>query len=435
MRAMTKYTTVVANPSEFVHGLRLAIKHALSGRPAPSCVLMRWDVSYATFNPEELRPKVYPLMNSLRVSPPCICSSDAERIARLLAQAEHPVIIAGAGIHRARAYRELRNLAELLEIPVATTYMGKGAIAETHDLALGPMGALGQKSASLMIKEADLLLAVGTCLAPEHTRWMAPDYIDPKRQKIIQVDIEPRNIGWTYPVEIGVTSDAKLALGLIAEAAGVLPASARKRGRREEILRDKAAAGYFGGEILRSEEVPIAPERVVKELNEVTTEEDLIVLDAGNNRLWMTHHFQAKREGQIIAAGGAAGIGYGIPASLAVQMIRPDRRVVCVSGDGGFLMHVYALEMAKQYELPVTYVVLNNSCLGNVLDFQAPERRIFSEYPPADFSAIARGFGLQGISVKKPAEIQPALRQALDAKAPVVVDITVAKRPHFSLAK
>ena len=160
---------------------------------------------------------------------------------------------------------------------------------------------------------------------------------------------------------------------------------------------------------------------------------DQIVLDAGNNRMWMAHHFQTKRAGQIVAPGGAAGVGYSPGATLAAQFACPERRVIGVTGDGGMMMHLYAMEMAKQYRLPVTYVVMNNGCLGNVMDAQAMDRRIASQYERANFARIAQGVGIEGIRVEDPGEIRDALSRALSQDEPVLVDVAIADYPHLRM--
>ena len=136
---------------------------------------------------DEIRPKLYPMEGYLKTSPPCISQEDANAIADMLIGAERPVMIAGTGVHRAKAYEEVEKIAEMIGMPVATSYMGKSAIRETHDLSVGTMGLIGQKAANDAIMDADVILAVGTCLAPDNTKFMSPRFINPEKQKIIQI--------------------------------------------------------------------------------------------------------------------------------------------------------------------------------------------------------------------------------------------------------
>jgi len=433
MRAMTKYTTVASNASEFLHGLQLAIKHATTGRPGPAAVLIKWNVAFEGVDPKTVKPPVHPLSGHLNISAPCISPTDADRAVEMLLAARSPVMITGQGVRCSQAFDEVEELAELIGIPVATSFLGKSSIRETHDCAVGTMGAIGQKVANQKITGADVILAVGSSLAPDNTKWLSPEFIDPERQKIIQIDIESLNAGWNFPVEIGITSDAKLALQAIIQgirARGV-PFDA---GERIEALRKaKAEANCFDEEIIHSDETPIAPERVVKEVNAIIDEDDLLVLDGGNNRMWFTHHFQSKKAGQVLAGGGVAAIGYGPPAALAAQIIHPERRVICACGDGGMMMHLYALEMARDLELPVTFVVLNNSCLGNVRDFLAADRRMATEYSQPDFAKIAQGFSLNSVRIEKPEELGSALVKAHGSRETWLIDVIVDDLPHFKL--
>jgi acetolactate synthase-1/2/3 large subunit len=433
MRAMTKYTTVANTPEEFVHGTRLAIKHAVTGRPGPACVLFRWNVALSQIDTANVTPPLYPLEGHLRVSAPSVSWQDAEKVADLLLEAEDPVMVIGRGVHVSRAYEEVRALAEAVGMPVATTFMGKSGIAETHELALGTIGQIGQRTANEKVGGADLLLAVGTCLAPENTKMLSPAFINPARQKIVQIDIEPLRAGWTFPVTMGIASDAKAALKAVLDAVRTRSARFDAGVRVQALKAFKAERGFFASEASQSEESPVMPERIIRSLNRMIKPDDLVVLDCGNNRMFMSNLFQSKSAGQVLGAGGAAGVGWGVPAALAAQMIRPDKRVVGVCGDGGMMMMLYALEMAKQYEVPVNYVVVNNACLQNVLDYQAPGRAIATEYPQVDFAAIARSMGCVGIKVEHPSELEPALEDATKSERPAVVDVSAAKRPHFVL--
>jgi acetolactate synthase-1/2/3 large subunit len=433
MRSMTKYTTVANSPSEFAHGVQLAIKHATTGRPGPACVLVRWNVTTTEIELDQINPKLYPIQGHTCISPPCISKEDTEKIADMLIEASDPVMISGRGVHISKAYEEVQELAELIGIPVATSYMGKSSIAETHDLALGTMGNIGQQTANEKITGADVILAVGAGLSPENTRMLSPDYINPERQKIIHIDIEGLNAGWTFPVTIGVTSDAKLALRAILNSIRNKSVKVDVKKRMDELKKFKEANDFFSCEHFGSDEEPIAPERVVHDLNETISPDDLLVLDAGNSRMWYAKHFRSKKAGQVVAPGGVAGLGWGASAALAAQLIQPDRKVISVNGDGGMMMMLYALETAKHYNLPLTYVVMNNSCLGNVMDFQAPDRRIATEYPQSDFAGIGRAMGLKGLKIEKPNELKAALRAAINSDRPAIIDVSISQEPHFRL--
>jgi len=433
-KGMTKYTTVAHSPSEFIHGVQLAIKHAVTGKPGPAAVIARWNVVTSQVEPDFVTPPLWgveSVKGRLNVEPPCLSEQAADKISDYLAKAENPIMICGQGIHMAKAYDEVKELAELIGMPVATSVMGKSSIAETHDLALGSTGNFGQQAANDKVREADVIFAVGTGLAPENNKMLAPDWINPKRQKIIQVDIEPLNIGFTYPVEYGAVSEAGRGLRMITDALKDKKPKIDVSARIEAIKKYKKDRNFFVSPKFTSDETPIAPERVVKDLNDTVGENELIVLDGGNNRVWMGKHFQCKSAGQVIAPGGVTPIGWSVTSSLAAQMANPDRKVISCLGDGGMVLQLYGLEMARDFNLPITYVIFNNSCLGNVMDYQPDDRRLATEYDSPRFVEIARGIGIEGYKVENAEDVKGALGEAIRSDRPALVDITVSKQKHL----
>ena len=431
-RAMSKFTTCAATPDEAVQGVQLAIKHATSGRPGPSCVVMRNNAISGELDPDRV-PKLYPTDGYLRTSPATAPKQEVDRAVELLLKAERPVIIAGNGVHIARAYDELRDLAELLGMPVTTTYKGKSTFPEVHPLALGMMGTFGQKAANSMVADADLLLVAGSRLSPSDTRYENLQMIDPSRQKIIQVDIDPRNAGWTFPVEMALIGDVKLVLREIVDAIKE-NAPAVSRERTQAIEEWKHHESFFEAPELYSDASPILPQRIVRELNDVVDPSVIVTLDAGNNRLWMSHFFKSKDVRTVFCPGGIAGMGWGPPAALAAKLVNPQRPVLSVSGDGGFAMILHVLSTAVQYDLPVAFVVMNNSGLGMVRDIQR-EKKIATDFAATDFARIAEAFGCRGLRVAEAGKLGEAVKQALNSDIPTVVDvITSQEEPFFKIA-
>ncbi len=435
-KGMTKFTTVAHAPSEYVHGVQLAIKHAMTGKPGPAAVIARWNVVTSQIEEDALTPPLWgvdSVKGRLNVEPPCLSGESVDKISDYLIKSENPIMLCGQGIHMSRAYDEVKELAELLGMPVATSVMGKSSIEETHDLAMGGTGNFGQKAANEKLLEADVIFAVGTGLAPENHKMLGPDWINPLKQKIVQVDIEPLNIGFTYPIEYGATSDARRALRLIIEDIKQKKPKLDAKARTEALKKYKTDRSYFQDAQYTSDEYPIAPERVVKDLNDSVDDDTLLVLDGGNNRAWMHKYFQCKKAGQIIAPGGVTPVGWSVTAGLAAQMIEKDRKVACFMGDGGMMMQLYGMEMARDYNLPITWVVINNSCLGNVMDFQPDDRRLATEYERPMFADIARGVGIEGYQVDKAEDVKGAINEALNNDKPSVVDITTSKQKHFKV--
>ncbi len=435
MRGMTKFTTYAVTPEEVVHGVQLALKHAIIGRPGPTCVIMRSSAVIGEVN-ATCNPHIYPtsgyLNTSLSVPPP----EDIKKVSRAILSAQRPAILAGSGVHVSKAYDELKILAELIGMPVATSYRGKSAFPEVNPLGLGVIGTFGQRVANETISAADLLLIAGCRMSPSDTQNENLKLIDPAKQRIIQIDIDPRNAGWTFPVENVLVGDLKIVLRkLIASIKRISGGQfTETQARITAVAKTKQAANAFFAEEMYSPLSPILPQRIVAEIDKAVDVTGMMTLDAGNNRLWMTHFYQTKTAGSILCPGGVAGMGWGPPAALAVKFIYPDRPVLSISGDGGFAMVNHVLSTAVQYKLPVVFLVMNNSCLGMVRDGQR-EKRIASEFVQTDFAALGRAYGCNSIRIEKPEKLAPAIKKAFKESVATLIDVnTSPDEPYFKIA-
>jgi acetolactate synthase-1/2/3 large subunit len=424
-KATCKFTAVAHTPGEGVQAVQRAIKHATTGRPGPAAAVLainalRGDITEETF------PRIYDtrgyMQNAISIPHP----SDTERAADLLMTARRPVIVAGNGIHAAKAYAELQTLAEGLGAPVATSTLGKGAFAEVHPLALGCMGVFGSPVANKVVSEADLVLIVGCRLKGPDTITESPQLIDPTRQTLIQIDVEARNAGWVFPINLGLIGDAKAVLAQLNEA---LADDVRKRPsyaqqpRFAQLQQDKQELHYFVDDYSRSDAVPILPQRLAKELSDSLAEDAIVCADAGNNRVWMLRYFQTKQAGNYFGTYGIAGMSWSLPAALTAKLLHPERQCVSVCSDG-FAMQNHVLTTALQYDAPVTYVVMNDAQLGMVRQGQG-DRPIASEFVRTDWAGIAEGYGAVGLRVKNPGEVKAAVLEALSGQKPAVVDVII----------
>ena len=430
IKGMTKYTSVATSPKEAVLGTQLAIKHATSGRPGPAAVVMR-SAAISGEVDVETPPFIHDTAGYLNTAKPQSAPQDIARAVEIMAASRRPVIVAGNGVHQAQAHGQLQQLAELWGAPVATSYKGKSAIAETHPLALGMAGVYGQEAANRAVGDADTVIVVGAKLSPQDTVRERPNVFDPRRQRIIQIDIDDRNAGWTFPIELGLIGDAGSILGQLVEASReAAPATAA--GRQDWINGlpgRKANTGFFNDPAMRLDCSPVTPQRLVALLRENLDPATIFALDAGNNRTWMAHFYQSAQAHTFFAPGGTAGMGWGLPAAVALKLVYPDRPVVAVTGDGGYMMTVNALSTAIQYDLPIICIVFNDNALGMVRHHQPEGRRIASEFVETDNAAVARGFGCFGVQVSDSRELPAALRAAQDSGRPAVIDVIIDKGP------
>ena len=430
MKSMTKYTTLATNPKEAVIGTQLAIKHATSGRPGPAAVVMRSAAIGGEVDVES-PPFIHHTAGYLNTAKPQSAPQDIQQAIEILSSSQRPVIVAGNGVHQAQAHAQLQQLAELWGAPVATSYKGKSAIAETHPLSLGMAGVYGQEAANRAVGDADTVLVIGAKLSPQDTVREQPSVFDPHRQRIIQIDIDDRNAGWTFPIELGLIGDAGSILSQLVEASqDVAPASADNRKEWLDGLPNrKESTSFYDDPAMHLDSSPVTPQRLVALLRENLDDSTLFTLDAGNNRTWMAHFYQAPRANTFFAPGGTAGMGWGLPAAVALKIVYPDRPVVSVTGDGGFMMTVSALSTAMQYNLPIICVVFNDGSLGMVRHHQAEGRRIASEFVETDNAAVARGFGCFGVQVSDSRDLPEAIRQAQASGLPSVIDVIIDKGP------
>lgn len=428
-KSFSKYTCHAVTAEEVVHGVQLAIKHATSGRMGPASVIMRSKAIDDEVDTNQI-PKIYPTSGYLKKTPTIPPAEEIRKAVDLISAARRPVIIAGNGVHMSKAYDELLNLVEILGIPVATSYKGKSAIAESHPLAVGMMGTFGQKTANRIIADSDLILVAGCHLAPNDTMGESQGLIDPEKQKIVQIDIDPRNTGWIYPIEMALVGELNLVLQQIIMA---LPAidEKKKQEYHKIIQQRKQKEKYYQDEDYDSEAVPIMPQRLIREIEDVIDESTIVTLDAGKNRLYMAHLLKAKSPGSIFSPGGIASMGWGPPAALTAKLLYPDRPVLSVSGDGGFGMVIQVLSTAIQYELPVVFLVINDSRLGWIHDDQG-SRNIATEFIKTDYAQIAKAFGCNGINVNSPEGVGPALRESMNSTIPTVIDVTINPSEHLS---
>ena len=429
-KSMTKYTTLATSPKEAVVGTQLALKHATSGRPGPAAVVMR-SASIGGEVDLEAPPFIHPTGGYLNTAKPQSSPQDIQRAVDILASSRRPVLVAGNGVHVAEAHEQLQRLAEMWNAPVATSYKGKSAISETHPLSLGMVGVYGQAAANQVVGEADTVVIVGAKLSPQDTVRESPNVFNPRQQHIIQIDIDDRNAGWTFPIELGLTGDAGAIIDQLLDASGEIAANTATQ--REEwagsLSRKKADRGFYSDPSLGVESSPVTPQRLVATLQETLPADTVFSLDAGNNRTWMAHFYQAQQAKTFFAPGGTAGMGWGLPAAVALKLVYPDRPVCCVTGDGGYMMTVNALSTAVQYELPILCVVFNDSALGMVLDHQEPGREIASEFVQTDNGAVARGMGAFGVQVNDSRDLPDAIREAQASGLPAVVDVIVDREP------
>jgi acetolactate synthase-1/2/3 large subunit len=416
--AYTKEHWFPRSPTETVRSLQLAFKHATAGRPGPTAVILDGDAVTEEL-PEDPIPPVYGADEQVRNWTSRPDGEDIERAATALTEADRPVVVAGNGVHAAGAYDELQSVADAYDAAVATSYLGKSTIPETHDLAAGVIGSFGHEGANQVVSEADVLLVVGCRLNPMDTNWQSPEFIRPDEQTLVHADIDTRNAGWVYPADVGLIGDAAASLNDLADTA---PA-----GAGNDWARDRAAAARTDFQVpaCESDASPIKPQRAVKEIEAVVDRETIVTADSGNNRFWLLNYLQTPGIRTYFGSGGVGGMGWATPAAVSAA-IATDREVVGVAGDGGFAMTMTSVETAVEHGVAPTFVVLNDTSLGMVRQMQHEDGDIAGvEFHDTDFVRAAEAFGARGTRATDPGALADALADATAADVPFVVDARI----------
>ena len=304
---------------------------------------------------------------------------------------------------------------------VTTSYNGKGVIAETSEVCAGMLGTWGHAAANRVLAQADLVVMLGASMGPDYTRFRDPELIRPGDQTLVQIDVDPRNAGWVYPVDMAVTGDVGDVLAMLAEI-GLSGENAKARTAQGMAIKKKNK--YFELPDLPSAQGTVHHTDVVRGLQDFLGPEDLVALDAGAQRIWATFGLRMPYPGQLMVPGGTGVMGWSPPAATAAKIVRPERRVTSLVGDGGMMMTVQTLPTAVQQELDVVYMVSNNSGLGMVRD-NLGDKRIAVDFNEIDFAKVSEGMGAKGLTVYHPGDIRDALEEAHKMGGPVVVDVKV----------
>jgi len=416
---ITKCNFQIRDAAEIPQTVKTAFYVASSGRPGPVLIDLPKDtqINTAEINfPENVKIRGY--QPNYKPHP-----LQVKRAVRLLVQAEKPFILAGGGVVGSPgASQELVAIAELLMAPVATTLMGKGCIPENHFLATGMLGMHGTLASNHLIHEADVLLAVGVRFS-DRTTGKLEEFCP--NAKIIHIDIDSAEIGKNVQVDVPIVADAKQALHEIRK---LLVKKFKKKDRSvwmkkvqelKEQLEKKATL-----------ENGLKPRRLMVEIRKMLPEDAIITTEVGQNQIWAALYLKAYKPRTFISSGGLGTMGFGFPAALGAKVACPDVPVVDIAGDGSFIMTEQDLAASVMGEIPVIVVVLNNSMLGMVAQWQ----RLFYEgrYSAVnlgnvpDFVKLAEAYGAQGFRVESLKEFSTALKAALKSEVTTVIDVPIS---------
>ena len=423
---ITKMSVMITDKDTMSRTLRSAIRTALSGRPGPVHIAFPSNIQLEEINEEILPPESYRTKsdaNALHVD-------QIKSIADLLYNAKKPAMLIGYGASKCADDGIIIKVAEKLQIPVATSGKAKGIFPEDHPLSLGCLSIRGSKAANTYLRsDIDVLFVVGTDFSE-----MTSHGWDPKLQPsnaLIQIDIDPNEIGKNYPVNVGLVADASAAFHSLYSH--LLELTSKKE---LDLSSFKKSTHYFDETASFSEQLPMKPQRLMRELRNNLPRNTLIFGDMGNTYSWILRYFQSYPEGKNFLPSGMACMGSSVAACIGGKLGRWESPVVCICGDGDFLMTGMEVLTAVEYKIPVIWVILKNNRLGAIHDVQALSyqgRFSASMFNEIDFVSIAKAFGAQGFRIEKPRDIASTVKEALDIDGPVIIEAIIDPDEKFPL--
>jgi acetolactate synthase-1/2/3 large subunit len=434
---VTKFNAQVDSLARLPDLTRQAFRVATSGAPGPVHLRIQGHLGQLTEDEADLDPLVEPKYQRVPPFRPQPDEQALKEALALLASAQRPVIIAGGGVMTSGAQAELVAFAEKLNIPVATSLNAKSSLPDQHPLNLGVPGAYARDCANRVLAECDVALFVGSHAGGQVTNnWMFP----PPSAKVVQLDIDPNELGRNYPNSVSILSDAKLGLQRLTALAKSSTKARAADGWTQHAQKTVAEWRRENAGMRNADVAPIRPERVCRDVSDALPPDGIVVSDTGHAGIWTARFIELKFPTQRYYR-TAGSLGWGFPAALGVKCANPDRPVVCFTGDGGFYYHIAELETARRHHINLVTVVNNNSALNqgirlNDIAYGGQQRGRAEEmwrFPEVNFAKVAESFGCVGIRVEKPGDLADALKRAIALNKPVVVDVATdmyAIAPH-----
>jgi len=415
----TKYSFQPRAAVEIPEVVKKAVYIAESGRPGPVLVDIPKDVQQATADMK------FPDLIKVRGYNPNVEAdlSEMVRAVELLLNAERPIIMAGGGVILSGAFSELQALAELVQIPVVTTFKGKGAFPENHPLAMGPIGMHGHAEANKIILEADCILAVGARFSD---RSVGKFDEFGKGMSIIHMDIDPAEIGKNKSVDVALVGDVKSSLRTLVK---MFSKKMIKRDSDSPWLKRRKELIQYYAETLKDYPREITAKKSLKKLRELLPANAIVTTEVGQCQMWASLHFDVIAPGTFFSSTGLGTMGFGFPASIGAKAARPDVPVVDIAGDGSFNMTENSLAVSVLDNLPVIVFLMNNYMLGMVAQWQRTfyNRRYSGvhQHRCPDYVKIADAYGAQGIRAESMHELERAIKEALKSDVATVIDIPI----------
>lgn len=421
-KPVTKWSASIPKAEVIPEAVRKAFKIAQTEKPGATHLELPEDVAEEQIGDAS---QLQPLFVQAPVMPEP-SPAQVARAVRTISGAQRPVILAGNGVIRSRAHEAVRQFARRVHIPVLHTFMAKGTLPDSEPLSLYTIGLLARDYTSAVMEQADVVIAIGYDFVE-----YAPCFWNPHRDKrIVHIDGSPAEVDEHYIVEVGLLGDLRHSLDLIGAAVPPFDLSWSSISR-------KTVLDGFEAEVAGSPSWPLRPQHLMRELRAALRPDDLVVCDVGAHKLWMARMFPCEVPNSCIISNGFAAMGIAVPGAIAAKLSFPERRVVAVTGDGGFLMNSQELETAVRLALPLVVLVWRDNGYGVIRWKQQLRfgRTSAVEFGNPDLVQYARSFGAIGYRVAEPSELRPVLEEALKSKVPAVIDCPVDYAENLRLTE
>ncbi len=414
---ITKYATRIVGPEVIPEIVRKAFKLAQTEKTGACFIEFPENIAEMDIDETPLHVK--------HAMPPEPAAEQIERAAELISTAKNPIILAGNGVVRAQASKALANFADTLGIPVANTFMAKGVIPFRHPMALGSVGLQSNDYASSGFSTADVIICIGYDMVEYHPYLWHPS----RDRTIIHIDTTHAEVDAYYSVILGVIGNINHSLNRIAAL------STPHQDKTMRTLRDSLIKEM--NQHRDDVEFPVKPQKIIWDLRTAMELDDIVICDVGAHKMWMSRMFRCEYPNTCIISNGFASMGIAVPGAIAAKLAHPERKIVAVTGDAGFLMNSQEIETAMRLNIAIVILIWNDASYGLIEWKQQNQygRTSNVKFTNPDFVQYAQSFGAEGIRIEKTEQLMPALQAALDRDTVTIIDCPVDYRENLKLTE
>ena len=416
-RSITKYSARLLTPNIISEVVRKAFKVAQTEKTGATFIEFPENIAEMDVEDHPLPIKHAPIAEP--------SMEKVERAAQIISESKYPIVLAGNGVIRNRAWKQLADFAKKLNLPVANTFMAKGVIPFKHPMALGSAGLQANDYVSCGFSKADVIICIGYDLVEYHPYLWHPT----KDRIIIHIDQNPAEVDMYYPVEVGVIGDIKHSLNRIADVCAPHPGNNLK-GLRNALIEDM-------NQHSEDNSVPMKPQKIIWDLRTAMDMDGIAISDVGAHKMWMSRMFRCEYPNTCLISNGFASMGIAVPGAIAAKLVYPDRHVVAVTGDAGFMMNSQEIETAMRLNTPIVILIWNDAAYGLIEWKQMNQfgRKSNIDFTNPDFVKYAESFGAKGYRIEKGEDLLPTIKKALADKTVSVIDCPVDYSENLKLTQ